>query len=393
MYWGATMEDFEVDVDPTVLEWARESAKISQADAAKKLGMTPLELQYLEVGVGSPKLSHLQKMVNLYKRPLAVFFLPQPPTDFEAMRNFRLAPGNEDRPYSLPLARAFERVRLQRDVTLELAELSDEVPPPLDLTVDRKSDADVTGEQIRRWLGSPTPQARDAYRRDDLPVWIELVEAKSILVTQVAGVQVSEMRGCSVSDQPFPAIMLNGKDSRRGRVFTLMHELVHILLHAGGICDLEERRRRTDTAKEQIERFCNRVAAAVLMPRDRVLNEPLVARASRTTEWTDRDLRYLANIYGVSQEAMLRRMVDLGRATWDYYLDQRQHFLRPYERQQSDSGRLDYYRIKLRDLGRRYVSTVLDAYARQDITGSEVADYLDIKVNKLPGLRSLLEPR
>lgn len=387
------MANFKPDVKPEVLEWARESARLSREEAASKLSLSVLDLRMLEEGADDPTIGQLRRMVEVYKRPLAVFFLPKPPKTFDAMRDFRLASSNDGRPYSRALLSAFERVRMQREVVRELAELGDEVPPPFELTLSLDTNAELAGELIRGWLGTPAPEMPDAYRKHDLPIWISLAESRSILVTQVAGVSTAEMRGCSISDQPFPVIMLNGKDSPRGRVFTLMHELTHILLHAGGVCDLEERLALPRSDSEQTERYCNRVAAAALMSRALMLREPLVSSASLETRWTDEALKYLADRFGVSQEAMLLRLVGIGRASWEYYFARRHHFRKTYVLHQNQGGRLGYYRRKLRDFGHRYVTTVLDAYYREDITDSDLSDYLDIKLNKLSGLKTLLEPR
>jgi ribosome-binding protein aMBF1 (putative translation factor) len=46
--------------------------------------------------------------------------------------------------------------------------------------------------------------------------------------------------------------------------------------------------------------------------------------------------------------------------------------------------------MKMRDFGRRYTSSVSDAYHRREINGSDLADYLEIKVNYLPNLEKTL---
>ena len=399
------MANFEVAVEPAVLEWARESIGLPREQAAKKLGLSTLDLRYLEEGAASPTIGQLRKMVDVYKRPLAVFFLSKPAKDFDAMKDFRLLPGNDGKPFSRELTLAFRRVHMQRETAQELAELAEEIPPPLALSLNLDTDPELAGEAVRAWLGTPIRYENDIYlsHRDDLNQWIELVEAKAILVTQAGRVNLTEMRGCSVSDQPFPAIMLNGKDSPRGRVFTLMHELVHVLQRSGAVCDMDVLRPSSSTNawhigdRERIERFCNHVAAATLMPRNRVLSDQRVFRSSPSTRWTDDELKQLADMYGVSREAMLLRLVELGHASWDYYFDRRPYFLQMYEdsqeERQAGKGGPNYYRMKLRDFGRRYVRTVVDAYNSRDITGSDLSDYLDMKVNRLPGLEAELQKR
>lgn len=391
------MATFDVDVAPDVLTWARKSTGLSEEEAARRIGVSTLDLRYWEEGAANPTIAHLRKMAEIYKRPLAVLLLPEPPKGFAAIKDFRLLPKNQGKPFSPALHLAFRRVQMQREVAGELAELEDDIPPPIELRVGLGDEPESSGEAVRVWLGAPTRRADKEHPREHLDRWVESVEAKSILVTQVMGIELDEMRGCSIGDQPFPAIIINGKDAPRGKVFTLMHELVHILLRSGGVCDLEDDRHHTHTETERTERFCNRVAAAILMPRAQMLRDPLVAAASLSTQWTDAELRGLAGAFGVSTEAMLLRLVTLNRTSWEFYLERRPSFLRGYEEarenKQKEQGRSDYYRLKLRDFGRRYVRTVLDAYHRQDINSSELADYLEVKVNHIPRLEAVLGAR
>ncbi len=127
-----------------------------------------------------------------------------------------------------------------------------------------------------------------------------------------------------------------------------------------------------------------------------LLRDVRVASASVSTAWSDEELARLALPYGVSQEAMLRRLESLGRTSWEYYIGRRSHFLEAYEearrrQKEKQGGGLTYYPKKVRDFGRRYVGTVLDAYYRSDITGSELSDYLRIKINQVPQLETTLE--
>lgn len=391
------MSNFEVEVSEDVLKWARESIGLTLEQAAKKIGVDNIQLMEWEAGVGNPKLSKLRKMADAYKRPLAVLLLPAPPKRFDALKDFRLLELNQGQSYSPALHLAFRRVEMQRAVALELATLEGDSYAPIDVRASLIDNTETAAKRIREWL-DPTPSdSRNPYRHDDLNTWVALIEDKSILVTQVQGVILEEMRGCSISDQPFPAILLNGKDTTRGKVFTLMHELVHIFLRTGGVCDLEDYRRVTTTDIERTERFCNEVAAAILMPRELLLQDPVVREAPGSTRWADEDLRRLADRFGVSAEAMLLRLVTLQRASWEFYFDRRPYFRRAYEEARADKGEKEggptFYQMKLRDFGRRYAASVIDAYHRRDINGAELADYLDIKINHLPQLEKLLGAR
>lgn len=230
--------------------------------------------------------------------------------------------------------------------------------------------------------------------RSNLDRWIDAIEAKSILVAEIGQIKLEEMRGCSISDQPFPAIILNSSDTPNGKVFTLLHELVHILLHVGGICDLEVRRAASTSHKAPLERFCNEVAAATLMPRSLLEQEAKMIHHSLSRNWSDGDLTAIAHTFGVSREAMLIRLVDLDLAPRQQYDALRPHFEEVYgdwlEERTKKSGRFNYYRTKIRQFGKRYSSTVIDAYDRDIITSVEVADYLDMKTKNVGRLRQEL---
>ncbi len=87
----------EAMVQPELLVWARTSAGLSLDQAAKKVQVGPGRLESWESGKGRPTVrptvKQLRKLGNAYKRPIAVFYLPEPPKDFQPMKDFRRLPG------------------------------------------------------------------------------------------------------------------------------------------------------------------------------------------------------------------------------------------------------------------------------------------------------------
>jgi Zn-dependent peptidase ImmA (M78 family) len=197
------------------------------------------------------------------------------------------------------------------------------------------------------------------------------------------------MRGAALSFDQLPVIILNGADAPAGRSFTLMHELTHLLLRQGGICDLAPSDDQTPDAK--VERFCNAVAAAVLMPASQVL-ALLGDRGKR--DWTLDELGLLAKPFCVSREALLVRLVTLGRASQQHYLALRSQFREEYlrfkqsQRKDGDGGPSPAV-MAIRNLGRPFVRLVLDAYEGDRIDLSTVSDYLGVKLRHLPRIREL----
>jgi len=97
---------------------------------------------------------------------------------------------------------------------------------------------DALAEAARGLLGvSVAEQSEWVGEYDALNGWIAAFERSGVLVFQTGDVSLDEMRGFSLNERVLPVIVLNAKDSQRGRVFTMMHELVHVALSRGGVCD------------------------------------------------------------------------------------------------------------------------------------------------------------
>lgn len=148
--------------------------------------------------------------------------------------------------------------------------------------------------------------------------------------------------------------------------------------------------RTSDGIEDQIELYCNRVAAAALMPQDVLMSQAVVARARASREWTTIELDGLAKPFGTSAESMLLRLITLGKATWDLYWARKPEFQKAFEeakeRQKVSNSAPSYYVVKARDLGHEYVRVVLDAFRGRTISSLDVADYLDIRFDQIPRL-------
>src|ERR1035438_7238926 len=115
-------EQIRAIVKPELLVWARESAHFQPHVAAKKANVPVERLLEWETGETSPTINQLRTLANIYKRPLAVFFLPEAPEQFDVMRDFRRLPGTVRAEYSPELALAVRRARFRREIAVELAE-------------------------------------------------------------------------------------------------------------------------------------------------------------------------------------------------------------------------------------------------------------------------------
>lgn len=350
--------------------------------------MSTLDLRYLEEGVGGLSISKIHQMADLYDRPLIVFFLPEPPALEDHLPDFRTLPQQSGKPWSPELHKAFRRANSVRDVVLEIDELDEDTSTPLiDLHLSEREDPEIAGETVRSWLGAPDwfDDARDA--REILNAWVELVEDRGILVMQMSGVEKDEARGFSLGLHPYPVIVINNKDPYTARSFTLMHELTHVLLRRGGVCDLVETPMSVQSAAYNVERFCNEVAAVILASRSLVLSAIEEMGASDSRRWSFEDVYSLARPFGMSAEAMLLRLVTLGEVHREYYWANRHLFSKSTDNEEeTKSGGGNYYYNTIRALGRGYIARVWNAYQRDDINATALIRYLGVKYENVPKL-------
>lgn len=374
-----------------LLRWARDTSGLSLEAAANKLGVNPERLAEWEAGGALPTVPQLRKAAEVYKRPLALFFLPAPPALPDLPHDFRRLPGAEVPPLSSELLREMRRARRRRAIALELlADLGLPIPEfPLRGTLG--DDAEVLAARGRGWLGVTIADQR-GWRTEYQPIagWIAALEARGVLVFQTGAVEVDEMRGFSITAREVPAIVLNAKAAPRGRVFTLMHEFCHLMLDRAGVCDPARVGRQGRSPDENVEVFGNRVAGALLVPREALLEDPRVRAAPDTPEWEDEVLRALARDFGVSREVILRRLLILGKTTAEFYERKRTEYLaQSAERTtttRENGGFAPPSRVALRDNGRRYTSLVLEALGQGRITLADVTDYLGVRLKHLDGI-------
>jgi Zn-dependent peptidase ImmA (M78 family)/DNA-binding XRE family transcriptional regulator len=372
-------------VKPALLKWARESLNLSVEKAAQRIGVKAAKLSAWESGDSTASIGQLRKAAKVYKRPLAVFFLSEPPRDFDALRDFRRLPDRLKVSPTPELNLDIRRAHVRRQTALELAVELGIDPPRVPSGHSRIRDPNRLAQEARQILGV-TLEQQCAWRNpyEALNGWIAALERAGVLVFQTGAVSLDEMRGISINAEPFPVIVVNAKDSPRGRVFTLIHEFGHLLINRGGLCDLHMATRTRDQ-EEEIEVFCNQFAGSFLLPEEAFLNEPVVAGKGRRSPWDDKEIRGLAEKYSVSQEVVLRRLLGFGRITESYYRQKRHEFIEAYKRQvaQGEGGYAPYHVVKLRDLGRAFVRLVLEAYHTETINSSDVAEMLGVRLKHL----------
>jgi Zn-dependent peptidase ImmA (M78 family) len=380
------MARLEANPTPSVLVWARETSGLTTEIAATKADVSADRLAGWETGEQKPTFAQLRKLATIYKRPLAVFYLEEPPKGFAPMHDFRRAAEHAGLPNSPELTLEVRRAHDRREWALELFEQIEERPLELTGSLAAATDAEFAAAEMRRVLKvSLGDQITWRTDYDAFKQWRLLIERAGILTFQANDVETTEARGFSISDRPLPVAVTNIKDAPRGRIFTLLHETAHILLRDGGICDLHE---SDQDDRSRVEAFCNHVAGATLFPKDALLRTDVVRLHKKgDVAWADEELKELSRRFGGSREAALVRLLTLRLTTQAFYDEKHEEFLKQYaeqrERDRLKGGFAPPHEVALTSAGPTFTGLVIESFNRERITASDVSDYLQIRLKHL----------
>jgi len=338
-----------------VLRWAADRAGLTDDTLTKRFRKWLLWL----AGEAQPTLKQLEEFARLTHTPIGYFFLLAPPElalpvpDFRTLRDQILLEPSSALLDTLYLCqqrqdwyRDYARLNgLARLAFVGGATLADRPEQVAEAMREALALSIVERQQLSTWT--------DALRQ--LIVKAEeagvLVMASSIVGSNShRKLDVAEFRGFALADDLAPLVFLNGADSKAAQMFTLAHELAHIWLGESGISDPEA----GNIPEQRIERWCNRVAAELLVPLAelREVHEPdaLVAE----------EIQRLARLFKVSTLVALRRLFDVGfidrETLWQSY---RKEVARIRALDRGGGGGGDFYRTLGARTGKRFARAML----------------------------------
>lgn len=361
--------------------------KISSSLAAEKIGVKEEILISWEEGIDVPTISQLYKISEVYKRPFALFYFPEPPKHFKPLKDFRRFPDqyvlSEKEEYQLQKELLlFQR---KRELAIELYELLDENIPEFSIKANINEPATIVANRVIKELKINHREiAATSPGYDALNFWKGFLESKGILIFQSTGIPLEVMRGVCIAKNKLPVIIINSNDTQNGRIFSLFHELIHIVLREDGITNFKYSAR---DVFDEVEVFCNQVAAEILVPSELILNNPIVYSHVTGHDWIAEEINRLSTHFCVSQEVIYRRLLTLGKVDLDSYLQFREKQNQINIKKQSGG---DYYRNVVAKNGKLFLNLALQGYYQEKLNASSLFDYTQVKLSNLNKLEDQL---
>lgn len=367
-------------ITPEVLQWARELDRISVAEIAPKLKVTEEKILAWESGKEYPTLLQAKDLAKRYRVPFVYFYLPSIPLRAKRIDkvDYRTFPHTGDELLmSRELRWLLRDIEERRDTMIELYTLEDLKPVKQELYIEQETTEQEFAEAIRNLLAL-TSDRQIGFRRPEnaLTYCINQLEKKDYLVFQASGIDPQEMRGLSVAYDVFPIIVLNRKDEQSARLFTLCHELVHILSRTSGICN---KTGEDETAAKSLELFCNRVAGLVLVPTEELISNPHTSNI-KNFGLNDTEVYALSRDFAVSKEVIIHRLWKSGIITERLYYDTLRKYSDEYlaykKTKKDNSGFLPPALDKGTQVGKLYARTVISAFNAEKISSRDASGFL-----------------
>jgi Zn-dependent peptidase ImmA (M78 family)/transcriptional regulator with XRE-family HTH domain len=374
----------------TVLAWARKRSGLSVEEVAHRLKKDPSVIQAWEAGEegDAPTYVQLEKLsYELYNRPIAIFFFPEPPEEPEAKGEFRLIPEAELEQLSPEALFAVRHARAAQESPRELTGGANPAETRILGEVDarRFGSLEALCGRARERLGvSLVTQLGWDSLDTALKEWRAALENRGVFVFKRA-FRDDDISGFCLFDRTFPVIFINNSTSPSRQVFTLLHEFAHLLYHASGVTlGSEGYIQALPPDDRKIEVLCNRFAAAFLVP------DADFDHRSAGIGTSDVEVSELARLYNVSRETILRKFLDRELVTQDHYERKRDEWNAAWRKTRADSSGGDYYRTQAAYLSGTYTKLAFNGYYDGRYGVEQLGDYLGMKARNVARFETYL---
>lgn len=382
-----------VAVNPDILVWAREAAGFTLDEAAAKLGLSSSmkstaadKLAALESGAREPTRHQLNGIAKLYRRPLLTFYMATPPRPAERGHDFRQSPDARTHRENAMLDTLLRDVRVRQELARELLEDEEEAAPlpfvgsiALRQGVAHAVEALSTLLNVDRLTPRQSPEALFKRLRDaaeDIGIFVLVL---GDLGSHHHSIPASVFRGFAFADPVAPFVVINAKDAKAARAFTLLHELVHILLGQTGVSGTVSTA-APETEDARIERFCNDVASEFLLPNE-AYRQGIPTFGADDLEAARFAIERIATRWSVSEPMVAYRLNREGDLSTGAYETLRSEFYARWQanlkrERERDGGGPNARIVKQFSLGNALVSLVHRAVRSNTLSHTKAASLL-----------------
>ena len=372
-------------VNGAIIRWARERYNMSPDEAARAIGVDLSRYMNWEAGTEHPTYAKLKKISDVFHRPSAVFFFPEPPQLPSIKGDLRTLPDEIVNSFSKNVIIQFEKAKVYQ---LSLEELYGRKESIIAQRSSFPKDIEQLCSFIRTQLEFPVSAQK---ARRSTKVVFEIFREKfydlGIYVFKDA-FRDDRISGICLNDDHFPVIIINNSMSFARQNFTLFHELYHLISDTSGAEIIrDDYYIALNDTQTEIERACDSFANAFLVPMDDFKQE------LKKKPLNEDRIEELSTLYSVSKEAIMYKLYMMGKMTPAEYNDLKEFFygdaIRNGAKRKGQSGGGNHYYTQLTYLGQRYAGDVFKQYFSGKIDSVRASEMLQSKVDHLPNLETV----
>lgn len=370
-----------IPVNTAILKWAR----LRAGHSIYGLGKSFPKYDSWEKGKSMPTAAQLDRLAGMLKVPVAVFFFPKPPK--ESTTAEALHANQEEILDNLnPATRLI--YRKAKTYQIYLRELLNQNGHEQNHSIAwLKKVPKVTGqkaaEQVRELFGiEMTTQLK--WRNADIALekWREIFIQRGIFVFKEA-FKDEKIAGFCLYDDTYPIIFLNNSHLKTRQIFTLFHQLGHLIRKESYLDQFTLGSLYSETKLPKSEVFCNAFASHFLIP-------DTMADKIQLLDLPEKIFKS-ADLYKVGADVFARRAFEIKRITSKEYKKALAEYKREYEAAKAREKRKrggNYYSTHLSYIGKDYCGLVMNSYYQGKINSAKASEYLDIKPKSLAGIES-----
>ena len=374
-------------INPAMLRWARDRSGYSIDEVARRRRVSPERISDWESGNDYPTWRQLEALAHEdYHRATVFFFLDEPPEESTISAEFRRLPPTTLSDLHPDTLYAVRQARGRQEDLRTLLE-------------PRRAEEGTLVEQFRRLADVSTPKelagtirdrlgvdltAQRSWANDDaaLSEWRQQVENNGIWVFKKSFRQ-ADIAGFCLSDSLYPVIYLNNGQAKPRQIFTLFHELAHLLFDFNHLerLDTHHYLDALSDSDRAAEVACNAFAGEFLVPS---ADFAKAASGQYPSGPIDENVTSLAKTYRVSREVILRKFLDGGGLSASEYRETVKRWRADQRPSRKEGG--NYYATQATYLGSKYLRAAFSAFDAGRIEYPELSACLGVKGSSLAKL-------
>ncbi len=346
-------------INPNIISWAIKRSGLAMSDISKKLSIKEENLTEIEQGTANIAFGKAKQFANITNIPFGFLFLNEVPEEESLeLPDLRTIDSKD---LGEPSQALKEVIRLNQErvewYRAYLSGLGVEENSYVGSLSKAKID-EMVAFLAEKLKVNKVKDAKDYYRQ-----LVKSIEALGVMVIQDSNLghhtkplNIEEFRGFAIADDVAPLIFVNTADSLNAQLFTLIHELAHILKGESGVSD------NSVSSIDPTEQFCNAVTGEFLVPKKEF------AKQWNSLDEANIEVAFgtLAKSFYVSRHVIARRALTLNyvdKQQYENYINKiREEYVS--NKKKSDSGP-SYYVVKNAKLS----SQLSQAVVSQSLSG------------------------